>query len=158
MTLGPRTVPAVLLVVFLAWQAGAALVDLVREADSVPDGSRRRALVAPAQERIDASVEWIGLYHAIEAGVPEEAIVAFCFPLDLATFGAFYHVVPLIYPRRAIPMNRALPADEVEKLAERARTIPRPTFIVDLESGFPLPMARTRVAAGPGFTVWRLDR
>ena len=55
-------------------------------------------------------------------------------------------------------MNRPLPADEVEKLAERARTVVRPTFIVDLESGFPLPTARSRVAAGPGFTIWRLDR
>jgi hypothetical protein len=158
MTPGARAIPAVLIVAFLAWQAGAGLVDLVREARSVPDGSRRRALVASEKERIDASVEWIGLYRAIEAGVPEEAIVAFCFPLDLGTFGAFYHVVPLIYPRRAIPVNRPLPAGEVDKLAERARAVPRPTFIVDLESGYPLPTARSRVAGGPGFTLWRLDR
>jgi hypothetical protein len=154
----PRAILAAAFAAFLIWQAAAAVVALVRETAAVPARERRRALEASVDARIEGSVEWTALYRALEAHVPEESIVAFSFKLDPATFTAFYHVVPLVYPRRAVPVNLALPAADVEKLANVARQLERPSFVVDLESGFALPERRSRVAEGPGFAIWRIER
>jgi hypothetical protein len=155
---GPRTAFAAALALFLAWQGGAAALAIFQEAASVPAGERRRALEAPEDERVDRSLAWIDLYRTIEKHVPEEAIVGFCFPLDHATFGAFYQVVPLIYPRRAIPITRSLPREVVEGSAEAARKLSRPSYIVDFGSGFTLPSRISRVATGRGFTLWQVIR
>jgi hypothetical protein len=108
-------------------------------------------------ERVDRSLAWIQLYRTIEKHVPEEAIVGFCFPLTRETFGPFYQVVPLIYPRRAIPITVALPQEAVEGSADAARKLSRPSFIVDFRTGYPLPARRSRIADGRDFTLWRVD-
>jgi hypothetical protein len=153
-----RAACGALLALFLGWQAVVGAIDLAREAAATPLSERKRALVATDAERIDGSRAWIELYRTIEAHVPEEAIVGFCFSLDRATFEAFYQVVPLIYPRRAIPIVRSLSPEEVEGSAEAARKMERPSFLVDFRSGYPLPAKRTRLADGRDFTLWRVDR
>ena len=143
---------------FLAWQAVTAVIDLYREVAGVRPAERRRALVASEKERIDTSLSWIRLYRTIEERVPAESIVAFCFSLDPGTFAAFYQVVPLIYPRRAIPILQSLPIEVVEGSARAARQLSRPTFIVDLRSGFPLPQKRSLVVEERDFALWRVER
>jgi hypothetical protein len=152
-----RAVCGALLALFLGWQAVVAAIALAREAAATPLSERKRALVASEYERVETSLAWIELYRAIERHSPKESIVAVCFPLDETTFGAYYQVVPMLFPRRVIPVTRAYSVEDVEGTAEAARKLPVPSYIVDFRSGFPLPQRRSRLAEGRDFTLWRVD-
>ena len=158
MSAGLRRACAAALVLFLGWQTVMAAREIRREAVAVPDGERGRALVASESERIARALSWIDLYRAIETHVPEESIVAFCFELTRGSFDGFYQVVPMIYPRRAIPINKKLPPEIVEGTAEAARRLPRPSYVIDFASGYHLPAKRTLVAEGAYFKIFRVDR
>lgn len=156
--IGLRRACAAALALFLGWQTVMAAIQLGHEAAAAPPAERKRALVSSESERIERALAWIDLYRAIETHIPREAIVAFCFPLTRGTFDAFYQVVPMIYPRRAIAIVRKLPPEVVEGTAEAARRLSRPSYVVDFASGYHLPAKRTLVAEGGYFTVFRVDR
>jgi hypothetical protein len=158
MSPGLRRACAAALVLFLGWQTVLAAIEIGREAAAVPAGERKRALVSSESERVERALVWIDLYRAIETHVPEEAIVAFCFPLNRSTFDGFYQVVPMIYPRRAIPINRKLPQEVVEGIAEASRKLSPPSYVIDFASGFHLPAKRSLVAEGSYFKIFRVDR
>jgi hypothetical protein len=152
-----RAAGAVALALFLGWQLVMAAIGLRDEARAVPAGERKRALVASEYDRVEASLAWIELYRAIEKHAPKESIVAVCVPLDERTFGAFYQVVPMLFPRRVIALTQALPAEIVEGMTEASRKLPIPSYIVDFRSGFQLPRRRSLLAEGRDFTLWRVD-
>ena len=143
---------------FLGWQLVMAAIGLRTR----PRRSRRGRGSARSSRRntsaSTASLDWIELYRAIEKRVPEGAIVGVLLPADDATFGAFYQVVPLALSEARDPDDPG-PARRRSWRGSRsaARKLPRPSYIVDLESGFHLPRGVSRVADGRDFTLWRID-
>jgi hypothetical protein len=150
---------AALLAVFLAWQTALALADVFAEVTAEGPAERRRALLATEAERIAGALgSWSGVWPAIARHVPEDALVVFLVRPEMPGLGYFFQLRVLGYPRRSVPILQPMTPDELALAAPRAAAAPRPTFLVDVRSGFPVPPGLERVAGDSDFVLWRFPR
>ncbi len=143
----------------LVWQVAAVAQELFQAATDEPLMTLQVALTRSERERIaDVLGESDALYDAIVLRTPEDATIAWFFRLEAATLELYFRMVNLCHPRRCIPVMRPLPPGTETRVHDLAKGVAGPAYIVDLESGFPLPpdSALEELASGRAFKLWRI--
>ena len=151
-----RSVLRPVLVALLVWQLALSWSFLGREV--AKESLRDRAALAhrTPQQRVKAVLgSWTDAWSAVREHVPEDGRLLVVSPPAPDQVQAYLKFVGLLYPRRLLGSAITRPDTDLANLRAPDGA---PIWVLDMDSGFGLPLADycDPVSQGPRFTLWRL--